>query len=115
MRLREPGSVSGPLIIAILAISVLFNLLCFIAIARLVKSVRKNDAKTPMQILKQVFTNREPHLPPASTPDVEENGPIIKNSVKKPFLPKRRKFSLKILMAMSSRSKHHLDLLLNFA
>ena len=91
MRLREPGSVSGPLIIAILAISVLFNLLCFIAIARLVKSVRKNDAKTPMQILKQVFTNQEPHPPPASTPDDEENGPIIKDSlknVKKPFLSK---------------------------
>ena len=39
----------------------------------------------------QLSANQEPHPPPASTPDVEDNGPIIKDSlknVKKPFLSK---------------------------
>ena len=40
----------------------------------------------------QLSANQEPHPPPASTPDVEENGPIIKNSVKCYFTPPKSQF-----------------------
>ena len=77
----EPGgSISGPLIISIMALSVLINLVCFVVIARLVKTAREKGATTPLQTLKRAFANQEPHPPPSSSP---ENGTIIKDSVKK--------------------------------
>ena len=46
----EPGgSISGPLIISIMALSVLINLVCFVVIARLVKTAREKGATTPLQ------------------------------------------------------------------
>ena len=75
----EPGgSISGPLIISIMALSVLINLVCFVVIARLVKTAREKGATTPLQTLKRAFANQEPHPPPSSP----ENGTIIKDFVK---------------------------------
>ena len=75
--MRERGNISGPLLMAILALSVLLNLLCFVIIARLVRSARKKDANSAFQKLRQGFSNQEPNR----NLDIAENRAINKKEV----------------------------------
>ena len=63
---------------AILALSVLLNLLCFVIIARLVRSARKKDtSSSAFQKLRQGFSNQEPNR----NLDIAENRAINKKEV----------------------------------
>ena len=87
----ETNNVNGPLLISILILSVLVNLMCFIVIAKLVKSARKQDQNSPLNRLARAFSTQESQRPDVAAPEIkDEERPIIKNDneLTKPTLSK---------------------------
>merc|ERR1712227_168057 len=76
----ETNNVNRPLLISILILSVLVNLMCFIVIAKLVKSARKQDQNSPLNRLARAFSTQESQRPDVAAPEIkDEERPIIKN------------------------------------
>jgi len=65
--------------------------MCFIVIAKLVKSARKQDQNSPLNRLARAFSTQESQCPGAAAPEIkDEERPIIKNDTEptKPTLSK---------------------------
>ena len=65
--------------------------MCFIVIAKLVKSARKQDQNSPLNRLARAFSTQESQRPDVAAPEIkDEERPIIKNDTEptKPTLSK---------------------------